>query len=282
MKLKAARSSVVFLCAVAIGFALALLSVADFDLNTAVGIWHMDEGEGDMAADSSASGDDGTLWREPAWVDGKFGKALQFDGQSFVWMREAKGVVEGVSPRTLMCHFKWNEINDWGDAIHWLSDAEALISTGKHNFHQSITLMIASEGGVGGGLGVESFADRLYYVWDADTEWHHLAAVLPDDGQALADFQIYFDGELQEETEFLDALGGDVATVGGEIAIASWTGGPSNFFNGTLDDVAVFPYAMPAEDIANIAKRGLVKGQALDVSPRSKLATSWGALKERD
>ena len=279
MKANLANSSVVLLCVVAIGLAWELPSVADFDLMTVTGIWHMDEGEGDMTMDSSPSGDHGKLWREPAWVDGRFGKALEFDGQSFVWIQNATGVPEGNSPRTLMCHFKWAEVNDFADAIHWLTDAELLISTGKHNFNEQCSLLIAAEGG----LGVEIFADRLLYQWEPDTEWHHIAAAYPEGGTGLADFLIYFDGVLVEETHLVDGLGGDnVGTVGGEIAIACWTGGPTNFFKGTLDDIAVFPFAMPAEDIANVAKRGLVRGQALDVSPRNRLATAWGALKERE
>ena len=45
-----------------------------------VGLWHFDEGSGKIAKDSSKYGNDGTLVKGPTWVDGKFGKALQFDG----------------------------------------------------------------------------------------------------------------------------------------------------------------------------------------------------------
>ena len=139
---------------------------------------------------------------------------------------------------------------------------------------------ISAEPGAGGGLGIDTMDDRKCYVWDADTEWHHLAATLPEGGATSADFLIYFDGVLQEET--VHFLGEDAFnTVGGEVTIGCWTGGPINWFNGIIDDVAMFPYEMPAEDIANIARRGLKKGQTMDVSPRSKLATSWGAIKER-
>lgn len=45
-----------------------------------VGLWHFDEGSGTTACDASGYGNDGTLVNEPAWVDGKIGKALEFDG----------------------------------------------------------------------------------------------------------------------------------------------------------------------------------------------------------
>ena len=45
-----------------------------------VGSWHFDEGTGTIAHDSSGNENDGTLVNGPTWVDGKFGRALSFDG----------------------------------------------------------------------------------------------------------------------------------------------------------------------------------------------------------
>jgi len=42
--------------------------------------WHFDEGSGSIAKDSSGNGNDGTI-HGATWVDGKFGKALSFDGE---------------------------------------------------------------------------------------------------------------------------------------------------------------------------------------------------------
>ena len=51
---------------------------ADIDENAIVGIWLFDEGKGETAKDSSGHGHDGVL-DGPSWVDGKFGKALNYD-----------------------------------------------------------------------------------------------------------------------------------------------------------------------------------------------------------
>ena len=45
-----------------------------------VGAWHFDEGSGTTAKDTSGNGNDFTLYNGVSWIDGKFGKALQFDG----------------------------------------------------------------------------------------------------------------------------------------------------------------------------------------------------------
>ena len=44
-----------------------------------VGAWKFDEGSGNIAYDSSGNNNHGTIYGA-TWVDGKFGKALQFDG----------------------------------------------------------------------------------------------------------------------------------------------------------------------------------------------------------
>ncbi len=45
-----------------------------------LGHWKLDEGSGTTASDSSGNGYHGTLVNGPSWVDGRFEKALSFDG----------------------------------------------------------------------------------------------------------------------------------------------------------------------------------------------------------
>src|SRR3990167_6445659 len=45
-----------------------------------VGYWSMNEGTGSYAGDASGNKNTGTLTGGPTWVDGKRGKALNFDG----------------------------------------------------------------------------------------------------------------------------------------------------------------------------------------------------------
>jgi len=44
------------------------------------GLWHLDEGMGTTVYDSSGWNNDGTVYGGAVWTDGKFGKALEFDG----------------------------------------------------------------------------------------------------------------------------------------------------------------------------------------------------------
>ena len=58
-------------------FMLCLVSTASADL---IGYWTFDEGSGNVAADSSGNGNDGTLEGGPNWVSGQLGSALEFEG----------------------------------------------------------------------------------------------------------------------------------------------------------------------------------------------------------
>jgi hypothetical protein len=46
------------------------------------GIWLFDEGSGDVVRDISGNGNDGKLQGNPEWADGRFGKALDFNGST--------------------------------------------------------------------------------------------------------------------------------------------------------------------------------------------------------
>ncbi|MBC8235272.1 hypothetical protein H8E77_37480, partial [bacterium] len=60
---------------------LVLTSYAQVDMTGVVAIWLLDEGTGDRVTDASGNANDGGFASgEPQWVDGKFGKALSFDG----------------------------------------------------------------------------------------------------------------------------------------------------------------------------------------------------------
>ncbi len=52
------------------------------DLSSAVGIFLLfDEGAGSATADLSEKGNHTTLVKNPKWVKGKFGQALEFNGK---------------------------------------------------------------------------------------------------------------------------------------------------------------------------------------------------------
>ena len=78
------------LLCVSVGLVLFLVPSRGYSVNideimkTAAGIWLFDEGKGKKAEDISGNGNHGELVKNPAWVKGKFGKALEFNGKILV------------------------------------------------------------------------------------------------------------------------------------------------------------------------------------------------------
>lgn len=73
----------IFLIFIFVSFILSISimqAYAKIDLKTCIAFWLFDEGKGDVAIDSSGNKNDGTLVNNPKWIDGKFGKALDFGG----------------------------------------------------------------------------------------------------------------------------------------------------------------------------------------------------------
>ena len=74
------RLTIIGISFIVISLMFANLSYAKIDEASIIGMWLFDEGEGDVALDSSGNGNNGKLMNDPKWVEGKFGKALSCDG----------------------------------------------------------------------------------------------------------------------------------------------------------------------------------------------------------
>ena len=60
------------------------VSNAKIDPKTCVGAWLFDEGKGDVAKDSSANGNNGTIVKSPKSVQGQFGTLWSLMGRAIM------------------------------------------------------------------------------------------------------------------------------------------------------------------------------------------------------
>ena len=152
-------------------------SSAAIDPSTCVGMWHFDEGSGDVASDSSGNGNDGTLMEAPEWVDGKVGKALAFNGTNYVEVPDADSL-KMTDAVTVALWFKTTK------AMPTFDDRQAVV--GKHYLEYEVgiypggtihTYTSNSAGGYDEGISC-TFAEELPEDdWILD-EWYHLAWTL--------------------------------------------------------------------------------------------------------
>ena len=93
--------------------------------------WKFDEGQGTTVYDSSGNGNNGTLnlgtsgntTTSAAWVPGKFGSALSFDGvDDYVAMPLNANNPNGWNEETVELWLNWNKHINWHDAIAFYAD----------------------------------------------------------------------------------------------------------------------------------------------------------------
>ena len=196
---------------------VATASEAKINTDSMVAAWFFDEGKGKDVEDSSAHSNHGKIKGNPKWVAGKFGRALELDGGTYVEVADNSSL----------------DIVDYysGDGNYFLSTAcgggptQAKFGITSTNGH---TCGPASP------------------VLKKDT-WYHVAGVF--DGKKLS---VFIDGEL----ETVQNQGGNITTSDWPIIIGSYAGlGYKS--NAIIDELAVFNVALSKDDIRLLMKNGL-------------------------
>ena len=224
---------------------------AEFDLKTVAGMWLFDEGKGDTAVDSSENGKDGELVNGPKWTkDGKFGAALEFDGN------ESKGhvVVGNLGLAGAVTLVLWANPSD-------AADDDRLISNISGPTNPAFTTRFQ-----GGAVEVWSSAWKPVIPDFDDNKWGHYAFVFDGEGNVTG----YYNGK--EGDTVADSYTFTEIGIGANF-LDQW----GQYFSGQFDEIAFFSVALTEDDIGVLVTKGLKS--ALAVYPAGKLATTWGNIK---
>lgn len=258
MKVRVARTTLVCISLI-ISLMFAGISSARIDLETCVGMWLFDEGKGDIVKDSSGNGNDGTLENGPKWVDGKFGKALEFDG--------ADDYVEVAGSNSLelpaLTLQAWVKVTEGA--------RNAVLSYGEYLVLESYTLEAPSLAEVR--LRLRNARDGT--ILDVkgsvppSNKWIHVAATFD-----RTTGKVYTDGKLDASATTTESIGYGASNP--RLFIGSWYG-VERWFTGLIDEVAIFNVALEEKDIQAIMNQGLAEIAA--VSPSGKLTTTWASIK---
>ncbi|MDA0642563.1 MULTISPECIES: LamG-like jellyroll fold domain-containing protein [Nonomuraea] len=195
-----------------------------------VAAYGMNEGSGISVADSSSQNNNGT-GSSTSWANGKFGKALSFNGtSSWVTVQDAASL-RLTTGMTLSAWVNPSTVADWSSVVGKELD-EGL----------SYTLYAATDFSAPGGW-VQTSPDDSSYV-DALTPlpvntWSHLA--LTYDNTVL---RLFVDGQQVDETPLSGSLfdDGSPLRIGGNAAY-------SEYFSGLIDEVRVYNRAQSTAEI---------------------------------
>jgi len=247
-----------FLSSIIVLFVVGMLTgtvYAKIEPKAVVGMWLFDEGEGDIAKDSSGNNNDVTLNNGVQWVEGQFGKALSFDGVDDFASAIVPGAPQGASVRTL---------------VGWAKSNNTAIKCGVVAYGNPV---------LNGVFGFLHYSGIWYsQLWGAepdfdvptnvkvDTLWHHHAVLY--DGENVTH---YIDGEVVSSKPRTPATVGTTLIMGEEVDKNEW-------FNGFVDEVAIFNVVLSENDIKSIMMEGLKLDAA--ISTAGKLTVTWGQIKD--
>jgi len=239
----------------------ASISGAKIDMATVIGMWLFDDGKGNTAKDTSENGNDGELMNDPKWVDGKFGKALEFDGQDD-WVN--MGDAEILKPTGDVSFVVW---------YYWIGGNYVLATGGQTSSSGIAITHNPDEGTIWFGVSTgKKTAGTGYIKGPSKESWHHLAGCYDDAKEELI---VYVDGK---EYETAEASGNALENKWPELHIGKPNNTDAYYIQGIIDEIALFNVALNEDDVDAIMNRGLEKASA--VSAAGKLATSWGTLQE--
>jgi len=242
------------------GLICASHSYGQVDAGSVVAFWLFDEASGNVAKDNSGNGYDADLIENPVWVDGKFGNAIEFQGDNYLEIRDSAQNLPfgGSDPFTITAWVK----NQGGGTI-----------IGKFNggIIGAYILTISGGGIVSFHREVDPWSFSGSMALPAD-DFGHVAVTY--DG---AEMKIYINGEFDSVQE-RGPQNTDTAT---PVLIGALfrNNEPSDFFSGVLDEVALFDVALTDEQIRYVML-GLSFPKASNPNPADGafLADTWVSL----
>ncbi len=196
-----------------------------------VGSWGFDEGQGNKANDGSGNNNVGTLLpfgSEPTWVNGKFGKGLQFDGTND-YVSAGNATSLNITNKLTLEAWVYIAGNGTG-SVNSIVNKDLLgagypymlwyQTTGKTiRFSDYNTTKPGNDFGISSGL--VNF-----------NTWYHVVGVF-DNSLGSNNAKIYLNGVLKDQSTYTGALPSNIETV----RIGRYG---TNYFNGTIDEVRIW------------------------------------------
>ena len=223
-----------------------------------VGLWLFDEGSGKAASDSSKYGNDGKIEGGAEWVDGKFDKALSFNGSdAYVEVPSSDSLKIADAITIEFWLFPRSFIGEWNIVRKHTQDTYDYEINAIGDIHFNLTFVETQTGVVIGG-------DDVPF-----NQWTHLAFTY-DGKKAL----MYINGEPVFEQDVSGAI--PISDSPLYIGCRDTT---RRFIDAILDEFCLSNIARTADDIKAHIEKGVAR--VLAVEKGSELAITWAALKKQ-
>jgi len=202
------------------------------------GKWHLDEGVGTTAADSSGNNNHGTVQGATWSSDAKSGKALSFNGTGDYVEFPASSQILDTCSFTALAWFK----TDYNHPVYGSGEGRILNLHRKEPAASSTTAISLYVEQDRIGLLYYTGTGHVWLKYDAaysDDEWHQIAVTYD-----CSTYKLYFDGVMVTSRD--DAFEG-FGTI--PAYLGTYNSG-ERFFKGLIDEVGIWARTLSAEEIA--------------------------------
>ncbi|MER6118447.1 LamG-like jellyroll fold domain-containing protein [Streptomyces sp. NPDC001743] len=199
------------------------------------GAWSLDENGGTKAADSGPNHKDLTLSEGTSWAPGARGSALKFNGEGQYAQTDGP-VVDTTGDYT---------VSAWASLDALPGNYATVVSQDGRRQENPFYLQY--------GQGAFAFstpgAHRARLEMKPELgRWYHLAGVRSGD-----EIKLYVDGRLAATAP---AGSADVSSGALSVGRAKWSGANTDFWNGSVDQVAVYDKALTADEVSALREAG--------------------------
>lgn len=231
-----------------------------------IAAYSFDDGSAKKAKDVTGNGHDGEI-KDAKVVDGKFGKALEFDGtasQVVIPSDEALNFADGVTVEAWVKPTKYNDLSafvqKWGDNTNRRQYLLCFVGDKAYMY-------ISGSGG--------TWPNAPGKTSVVPGEWTHIAGTYD-----IKSIKTYVNGKLDAETANTEGLfASDVpAWIGGYGPDQDF--GSNRHFPGVVDEARYWNGALSADEIKT--NMNTSTANLLAVDPQFKLASKWGLIKKID
>ena len=241
-------------------------SEEDVDLKKGLVLYmSLDEGKGASATDVSTNALEGAVKGKAKWIDGKFGKALQFAGASDHVLIGDNEVFHIENEITQAAWVKLDKLPGSHAVIFGTREGGGGRNIGfGYGMNPGNGLKVWTNGKAGGFKDINDNKTKLKVK-----QWYYLAYTHTDNNGMV---KIYVDGKVTHEEEsnnpVLPAGAPDAVQIG------TWSG---EAWPGIVDEVRMWNRILSDDEIEFSMETG--EKQFLAVQPAGKLAATWSQLK---
>jgi hypothetical protein len=221
-------------------------TVGSTSLPSPTAFWKFDEGTGTSASDSSGNGHTGTLTGGAGWTSsskvGPYALSLNGSGE----YSQASGAVVNTSQSfTAACWVKLNSTSSYETfmSIDGTTVSAFYLQYNAGNGRISFNRLASDSDSAASTVAEASAAPST-------GTWYHVVGVYDASAKTIA---LYVNGALQQSVSFTSAWQGTGST---EVGRGKFSGNPTDFVNGTIDNARIYNTALTAAQVSSLYSSG--------------------------